>query len=65
MGSMSVFKCESCGLEIDAAKVADAMGFGGYRKVFIPVSKCFRCGSTKIHVQHFEWKWWEFWKVRF
>jgi len=64
MGSLQVLKCDSCGLQIDAAKIPEAMGLGGYKKVFMTLSKCPRCQSTKIHVLNYDWKWWEIWKYR-
>jgi rubredoxin len=60
--SKSVLYCSSCGYIIDANKLVEAMGLGGFKNVMIPVSKCPKCQSKSVHVETIEKEWWQFWK---
>jgi hypothetical protein len=47
----SVVKCNACGFEIDADRMAAAMGLGGYANVMMPISRCPRCRSANIAIE--------------
>lgn len=47
----SVVKCSACGFEIDADRMAEAMGLGGDAQVMMPISRCPRCQSTRITIE--------------